>query len=74
MYIWRGEAFRENGCAKGNKEVWVMNVWKVVIVTALAGVSQVGIAMAYGNPDTDPGCGLGKLAWSDFNRQKDIVP
>ena len=51
-----------------------MNVWKVVMATALAGVSQVGIAMAYGNPDTGPGCGLCKLAWSDFNRQKDIAP
>ena len=51
-----------------------MNVWKVVMVMALASVSQVGIAMAYGNPDTGPGCGLGKLAWSDFKRQKDIAP
>ncbi|MCI0427506.1 MAG: DUF3015 domain-containing protein [Nitrospiraceae bacterium] len=51
-----------------------MKVWKVVMVMALAGVSQVGIAMAYGNPDTGPGCGLGKLAWSDFKRQKDIAP
>ena len=30
--------------------------------------------MAYGNPDTGPGCGLGKLLWSDFKRQKDIAP
>lgn len=51
-----------------------MNIWKVVMVIALAGVSQVGIAMAYGNPDTGPGCGLGKLAWADFKRQKDIAP
>ena len=51
-----------------------MNVWKVVMVMALAGVGQAGIAMAYGNPDTGPGCGLGKLAWSDFKRQKDIAP
>lgn len=34
-----------------------MNIWKVVMVIALASVSQVGIAMAYGNPDTGPGCG-----------------
>jgi hypothetical protein len=51
-----------------------MNVWKIVMVMALAGVSQVGIVMAYGNPDTGPGCGLGKLAWADFKRQKDIAP
>jgi len=30
--------------------------------------------MAYENPDTGPGCGLGKLAWSDLKRQKDIAP
>lgn len=51
-----------------------MNVAKIVMVMVLAGVSQVGIAMASGNPDTGPGCGLGKLAWSDFKRQKDIAP
>ena len=26
------------------------------------------------NPDTGPGCGLGKLAWSDYSRQKSIAP
>ena len=26
------------------------------------------------NPDTGPGCGLGKLAWSDYRNQKDIAP
>jgi hypothetical protein len=44
------------------------------MVVALASVSQTGIATAYGNPDTGPGCGLGKLAWADFKRQKDIAP
>jgi hypothetical protein len=34
MYSLRGEAFRENGCAKENKEVLVMNVWKIVMVMA----------------------------------------
>jgi hypothetical protein len=51
-----------------------MKVWKIVMVMALASISQTGIAMAYGNPDTGPGCGLGKLLWSDFKRQKDIAP
>ena len=51
-----------------------MNIWKIAIFVALASVSQVGIAMAYGNPDNGPGCGLGKLAWADFKRQKDIAP
>jgi hypothetical protein len=45
-----------------------MKVWKIVTVIALASISQMGIAMAYGNPDTGPGCGLGKLLWSDFKR------
>src|SRR5947209_20546278 len=26
------------------------------------------------NPDTGPGCGLGKLAWADFHHQKNIGP
>ncbi|MBI3356099.1 MAG: DUF3015 domain-containing protein [Nitrospirae bacterium] len=50
-----------------------MNVWKTGMVMVLAFVSQAGIAMA-SNPDTGPGCGLGKLAWGDFKRQKDIAP
>jgi hypothetical protein len=35
--------------------------------------SQVGPAMA-ANPDTGPGCGLGKLAWADYTGQKEIAP
>ena len=35
---------------------------------------QAGLAMAAPNPDTGPGCGLGKLAWNDYERQKDIAP
>src|SRR6266511_3602698 len=31
-------------------------------------------ALAAGNPDTGPGCGLGKLAWADFGKQKNIGP
>ena len=26
------------------------------------------------NPDTGPGCGLGKLAWGDYSHQKNIAP
>jgi Protein of unknown function (DUF3015) len=51
-----------------------MKICKVVLALVLASVGQVGIAMAYGNPDNGPGCGLGKLAWADFKRQKDIAP
>src|SRR5713101_482245 len=34
---------------------------------------QAGLALA-ANPDTGPGCGLGKLAWTDFHHQKNIGP
>src|ERR671918_3036428 len=26
------------------------------------------------NPDTGPGCGLGKLAWGEYKHQKNIAP
>jgi hypothetical protein len=35
--------------------------------------AQAGLALA-ANPDTGPGCGLGKLAWADFKHQKNIAP
>jgi hypothetical protein len=35
---------------------------------------QAGLAMAAANPDTGPGCGLGKLAWADYKNQKNIAP
>lgn len=34
---------------------------------------QAAVALA-ANPDTGPGCGLGKLAWSDYKNQKNIAP
>ncbi|MGQ0811279.1 MAG: DUF3015 family protein, partial [Nitrospiraceae bacterium] len=34
---------------------------------------QAGVALA-ANPDTGPGCGLGKLAWADYKNQKNIAP
>ncbi len=51
-----------------------MNAWKTVMVMVLAGLSQVEMAFALGNPDNGPGCGLGKLAWSDYGGQKQIAP
>jgi hypothetical protein len=44
----------------------------VLSVSVLVGL-QAGVAMA-ANPDTGPGCGLGKLAWSDYKGQKEIAP
>ena len=34
---------------------------------------QAGLAMAT-NPDTGPGCGLGKILWADSQKQKNIAP
>jgi hypothetical protein len=40
----------------------------LVFVAAQASVSFAA------HPDTGPGCGLGKLAWSDYKNQKNIAP
>ncbi len=47
---------------------------KVLVLSAvlLFGL-QASLVMA-ANPDTGPGCGLGKLAWADFKHQKNIAP
>lgn len=34
--------------------------------------TQGGLALAAGNPDTGPGCGLGKIAWENYPHQKTI--
>jgi DUF3015 family protein len=36
--------------------------------------AQAAGALAAANPDTGPGCGLGKLAWADSKNQKNIAP
>src|SRR6185503_20111886 len=48
---------------------------KKVIMLSIAVLfgSQAGLAMA-SNPDTGPGCGLGKLAWGEYKGQKEIAP
>jgi len=35
--------------------------------------SQIGIAWAI-NPDTGPGCGLGKIVWAEAKHPKNIMP
>lgn len=45
-------------------------------IVALAGLLislQASLAFAV-NPDNGPGCGLGKLAWSDYKTPKNIAP
>jgi Protein of unknown function (DUF3015) len=44
----------------------------MVSVAVLFGL-QASLAMAT-NPDTGPGCGLGKLAWANYAHQKNIAP
>lgn len=45
--------------------------WVSLFMTLLfMGATQAWAA----NPDTGPGCGLGKLAWSDYPNQKNIAP
>jgi hypothetical protein len=51
-----------------------MNVWKIVMAMAFVGVCHAGIAMGAGNPDTGPGCGLGKKLWEGWKGQKQIAP
>lgn len=46
----------------------------IVCLTLCAGVTHTSIAGAMGNSDQGPGCGLGKLAWSDYGGQKQIAP
>ena len=48
---------------------------KKVLLLSLAVLfgAQAGLAMA-ANPDTGPGCGLGKLVWEDYKGQKEILP
>lgn len=37
-------------------------------------VLQAGFALATPNPDTGPGCGLGKKLWENWKGQKQIAP
>lgn len=36
--------------------------------------SPVNVVLAASNPDTGPGCGLGKKLWEDWKGQKQIAP
>ena len=45
----------------------------IMLSVALLLSLQGGLSLA-ANPDTGPGCGLGKLAWSDYAHQKNIGP
>jgi hypothetical protein len=45
-----------------------------MILIAIVFVCFQAAAALAANPDTGPGCGLGKLAWADYKNQKSIAP
>jgi hypothetical protein len=51
-----------------------MRAFIIVCITVCTSITQTGTALALGNSDQGPGCGLGKLAWSDYGGQKQIAP
>jgi DUF3015 family protein len=48
----------------------------LIALTVAVGLAtlQVGLALATPNPDTGPGCGLGKKLWENWKGQKQIAP
>ena len=44
------------------------------IVSLVWFLGAMGLALPEQNPDTGPGCGLGKLAWADYEHPKNIAP
>src|SRR5213594_4740708 len=50
----------------------VRKLFVLAFVAVFVGIPAV--AFSAPNPDTGPGCGPGKLAWSDFKHQKNIGP
>jgi hypothetical protein len=48
-----------------------MSKGMIMLSVAVLFGMPAGLAMA-ANPDTGPGCGLGKLAWADYSHQKNI--
>ena len=49
------------------------NARMALAIAAFTILGQAGLVLA-ANPDSGPGCGLGKLAWSDYPNQKNIAP
>ena len=49
------------------------NLIAVAIVVSLVAL-QAGVTVATPNPDTGPGCGLGKKLWENWKGQKQIAP
>jgi hypothetical protein len=53
---------------------FVMRRLITVLFVVYVIVSQAGDALATPNPDTGPGCGLGKKLWEGWKGQKQIAP
>ncbi|MDA2909483.1 DUF3015 domain-containing protein [Nitrospiraceae bacterium AH_259_D15_M11_P09] len=45
----------------------------VQLVLVVIGFQAVGV-LAKPNRDTGPGCGMGKMAWAEYKKQKNIAP
>ncbi len=52
----------------------MMNKFLLLLFALALSTVQALDAFAAGNPDTGPGCGLGKLAWQEYKGQKQIAP
>ncbi len=52
----------------GLRKLVVLQLAMLVVCAQTSGV------LAKANPDTGPGCGLGKLAWSEYGHPKNIAP
>jgi hypothetical protein len=46
----------------------------LLLVGSILAFHSAGQALATPNPDTGPGCGLGKKLWEDWKGQKQIAP
>lgn len=55
------------------KKIAVLPLALAVICLGSTGVLAKP-SVARPNPDTGPGCGLGKMAWQGYKQQKNIVP
>jgi hypothetical protein len=51
---------------KMNKTNWLITAAALLPLCATPALAE--------HPDTGPGCGLGKMVWSDYGRQKSIAP
>ena len=59
-------------CGEATGSLWMKQVLILLVQFFLC--FPVGVVLATPNPDTGPGCGLGKKLWEGWKGQKQIVP